>query len=145
MAHNLLHMRIKVLKLLEPDLPSVLATYTGLEEVIINLMVNAMEALNSIQIGPKQILVKTYLEKFDVVMEISDNGPGVDDDIKSRVFDPFFTTKTKESNMGLGLSIVNSIITSYNGHVMVLDNDSGGTKFCIRLPVCNSLREEACL
>ncbi len=46
---------IKVLKLLEPDLPSVLATYTGLEEVIINLMVNAMEALNSIQIGPKQI------------------------------------------------------------------------------------------
>ena len=66
-------------------------------------------------------------------IEVTDNGPGISDENKTRLFEPNFSTK--KSGMGLGLTIVNTIITDHNGMIRVLNNHPAGTKFVIELPI----------
>lgn len=105
-----------------------------LEEVVINLLVNAMQALDAIDKEDKEILIATSVEK-NVILEISDNATGVCEEFRDKIFEPFFTTKEVGDGMGLGLSIVHSIVTSFNGQVSVMTNEKGGATFRVELPV----------
>ncbi|MEW6572966.1 MAG: ATP-binding protein [Bacillota bacterium] len=67
-------------------------------------------------------------------MEIADNGPGISDELKERIFEPFFSTKKTGEGMGLGLAIVQSVITGYNGQIEVFNNEKGGATFRVELP-----------
>ena len=125
---------IEVSRSLKEGLPLVWGTPTGLEEAVINLLVNAMQALDQVEKEDKKIFIKTESDAV-VVLEISDNGPGVQPEIRERIFDPFFTTKLSEGNMGFGLSIANSIVTFCNGKIKMTSNVQQGTAFRLEFPV----------
>ena len=120
---------------LQSDLPDIMGNSTQLEQVIINLVVNAMQSLGSVDKSGKQIIIVTGSEKNKVLLSISDNGVGISKEMQNKIFDPFFTTKFAGEGMGLGLSIVHAIITSYDGRIKVQDNkSSGGVSFAIEFP-----------
>ncbi len=114
-----------------PDLPELQLDRQQMKQAFINLFDNAVAALNkkgaiTIDISYDHIL------KF-VRIEMADNGKGISDHEKTRLFEPYFSTK--KSGMGLGLAIVNSIITDHKGMIRVQDNEPFGAKFIIELPV----------
>ena len=130
---------------LAPDLPAVLAERTQLEQVALNLLVNARQALEAmidapaeIGSGPRQraprIGVRTWAETGSVMLEISDNGPGIPAELRSRIWDPFFTTKPEGEGTGLGLAMVHGIVTGYGGAIEVDSEPGSGTRFTVTLP-----------
>jgi PAS domain S-box-containing protein len=130
---------------LAPDLPPVFAERTQIEQVALNLLVNARQALEAmidapaeIGSGPRQrtprIGVRTWTENRQVMLEISDNGPGIPPDLKSRIWDPFFTTKAEGEGTGLGLAMVHGIVTGYDGTIEVESDAGSGTRFIVSLP-----------
>lgn len=126
---------IAVTTQLQHDLPKILGNSTQLEQIIINLLVNAMHSLISTEKNGKQIIIKTELENNQVLLNISDNGAGISQELQNKIFDPFFTTKFAGEGTGLGLSIVHAIVTSYGGRIKVQDDkSSGGVSFIIELP-----------
>ncbi|NLU48856.1 MAG: PAS domain S-box protein [Syntrophomonadaceae bacterium] len=128
-AHGIL-----VRTILEENLPGVLAHPNRLEEVVINLVVNAMHALDTVDRFDKKVSCVTRLCNGQVLLEVSDNGPGVPEEIMAHIFEPFFSTKPSGEGMGLGLAIVQSFITSCHGHVSVRNNQEGGSTFTGALP-----------
>ncbi len=130
---------------LAPSLPPVYAERTQIEQVALNLLVNARQALEGmidapaeLGSGPRQrrprIGVRTWSEGRRVLLEISDNGPGIDPDMRSRIWDPFFTTKPEGEGTGLGLAMVHGIVTSYDGTIELESDLGAGTRFIISLP-----------
>lgn len=136
---------IRLVKELQEELPYISGQPTRLEEVLINLVVNAIQSLDEVPQGDKEITCATWLEKERVILEVSDNGQGIGEENKHRIFDPFFTTKPVGVGMGLGLSIVHSIVSSMGGQINCIDNESGGATFRAEFPCLNSdnLRGEA--
>lgn len=134
---------VKVQKHLQEDLPPVLAISTGLEEIIVNLLVNAMQALDTVEQKDKKIAIRTYFSTT-VNLEISDNGPGIDPTLEKTLFDSFASTKLNHDgeNLGLGLTIVNTIVNSYSGTVKVTANDISGVTFTISLPTVQNCNKE---
>ncbi len=106
----------------------------GLIEVVLrNLIDNAIEAMRDSGIGDR-IQIRTFRADNTVKIEVSDNGPGIREEILKRIFDPFFTTKEPGKGTGLGLSIVHSIITAHGGQIRVYSREGEGTTFTISLP-----------
>jgi len=126
---------IEVRKKLLDNLPSVQGESIRLEEVVINLLVNAMQALDKISKNNKKIECRTRVEGALVIMEISDDGPGVNNEIKDKIFEPFFTTKEPGNGMGLGLFLAHSIVTYFNGEIFVNNNEHGGAIFRVEFPI----------
>ena len=113
----------------------VLGETARLEEVVINLLVNAMQALDQLEVKrDKEIICRSYTGEL-VCLEISDNGIGIDEEIKDRIFEPFFTTKPVGQGTGLGLSIVHSILSNYQAQIRVMANDTGGVTFRVEFPI----------
>jgi PAS domain S-box-containing protein len=121
-------------KRLQERLPLISAVSTGLEEVIVNLLVNAMQALDTIEKPNKKIVIRTCLAN-GVLLEISDNGPGINPAQLEKVFEPFFSTKLGGNNLGLGLAIANSIATSYNGTIEAASDGISGTTIRLAFPL----------
>jgi len=119
---------------LSENLPLVAGTPRRLEEVVINLLVNAMQALDSKGSPDKEIVCATWQQEDKVILETSDNASGIKEDVLEHLFEPFFTTKPRDG-MGLGLSLVQSIVESYGGRVAAFNNLSGGATFRVELPV----------
>lgn len=120
---------------LAPGLPPVLTSSIQMEEVIINLLVNAMQSLDSGKTADKRISVSTGCQQGAIILTISDNGPGISSKIRNKIFEPFFTTKPASEGMGLGLSIVHSIVTSYGGQISLTSGQPGeGATFRIEFP-----------
>jgi two-component system NtrC family sensor kinase len=110
--------------------------YPGkINQVIMNLLSNAIDALRRIKGTSKIITIETLLNAPDVVIRISDNGIGIPPAIISKIFDPFYTTKDVGEGTGLGLSIVYGIIKSHNGKIEVQSEKNKNTTFAITLPV----------
>lgn len=129
--------RVAVRTRLSAGLPPILANVTQLEEVIINLLVNAMQSLDTVDMPDKCITVVSGWQQGEIFLEISDNGPGISNKIKGKIFEPFFTTKPAGEGMGLGLSIVHSIVTSYGGRITTKPVRQGqGAIFRIVFPLC---------
>jgi PAS domain S-box-containing protein len=118
---------------LEDNLPPLRGDQVQLQQVALNLLVNAMDALSHNQSSPKCITVQTAREIHNSVsLCVSDTGPGIDPDVMGRLFEPFFTTKPQ--GLGVGLSISRSIIESHGGHMGIASNTDKGARICCRLP-----------
>ncbi len=116
------------------NLPKVPANGSELNQVWTNLIDNAISAMNSQSNGDKILTVRTVLEPQDVLVEFTDNGPGIPPEIKDRIFEPFFTTKPVGEGTGLGLDIVARIVRTHQGNIHV-NSEPGHTTFQIRIPL----------
>jgi signal transduction histidine kinase/FixJ family two-component response regulator len=124
-------------------LPETMADPHQLQQVVLNLLVNAEQALLADR-GRGHVWIRTYSAAGGrIAMEISDDGPGIAPSIASRVFDPFFTTKPAGVGTGLGLSIVYGIVQQHGGDVTLETNRGSGAKFVVELPMISSLAEQA--
>ena len=105
-----------------------------LKQVVINLLVNSLDALDCSMATTRRITVKTGSENSTFVsLSVSDTGMGIGSEIEPRLFDPFFTTKSQ--GIGLGLSISRSIVEAHGGTIRAASNNEGGATFIVRLPV----------
>jgi C4-dicarboxylate-specific signal transduction histidine kinase len=104
-----------------------------LQQILINLILNAIDALDRTEHAWKQIRIKTRKEKGDIILSISDNGPGVPEENREKIFNPFFTTHENSENMGLGLFIVSMILKTYNSKIILSENEFGGATFTMRI------------
>jgi PAS domain S-box-containing protein len=124
-------------------IPDVLGDRTQLEQVVLNLLINAEQAAASTA-GPGRIIVRTRREGDYAVLEVEDNGPGISAEERSQIWDPFWTTKQEGEGTGLGLSIVRGIVSDHGGTVVLSGGDEtnddglGGARFVIRLPVASA-------
>ncbi len=114
---------------LADELPSVMADHHQIEQVLVNIIKNAFEAVPA----NGEVTIKTARKNGDVVISVTDNGPGIPAHIKKRIFDPFFTTKEEGKGTGLGLSICHGIVREHDGEIS-LKTGRWGTTFEVRLP-----------
>jgi len=125
---------IRVEKDLDPDLPPMKASLSELEQVVMNLIFNARQALDEGSCTPKTLRIRTGSRDGAVWIEVSDNGGGIPDHLLEKVFDPFFTTKAAGKGTGLGLSICESIVGKFGGRIEAMNNSSGGATFLVSIP-----------
>ncbi len=116
-----------------PDLPLTTTDPTQLQQVLLNLLNNAIDAIG--KDGEITINTRSIPKNNILTIEIHDNGPGIPKDLVDKIFDPFFTTKEVGKGTGLGLSISYSIIEKLGGRIMVASEEGKGTSFTIYLPV----------
>jgi signal transduction histidine kinase len=131
--------KIRVVREYEGDLPMISCSRIGIEQVLVNLLRNAAQAMYAYE-GPAawvpEIRVRTYESDGSVCIEVQDNGPGMTETQSRRVFEPFYTTKPSGEGTGLGLSVSHFIITSgHNGSFSVESAPGKGASFRICLPV----------
>ena len=152
MLHRLLREDLRLVTDLEPDLGRVEADPAQIEQIIVNLAVNARDAMPE----GGELTIKTsniYLDQDSasevgtaqsgpyVILQVSDTGVGMDQETQSQIFEPFFTTKKTGKGTGLGLSTVYGIVTQSNGHIQVSSSAGKGTTFRIYLPKVEGERE----
>jgi len=127
---------IKVTADLAADLPMFSADPDQLSQVVTNLILNAQHALKDMP-QPRQLSVRSRYKpaQAEIRLLISDNGPGIEPDLRSRVFEPFFTTKPVGSGTGIGLSICHAFVSAHGGSIEIDETPGGGATFKIRLPV----------
>lgn len=123
---------------LAEDLPDVFADPHQLQQVVLNLVINAEHAM--IRAGLGQLVeVRTTLEDTDHVrIEVRDDGPGMTDDVLAHIFDPFFTTKDVGEGTGLGLSVAQAIVAEHGGRLSAVSTPGAGATFAIVLPAAGA-------
>jgi len=122
---------------LADDLPAVLGDRVQLQQVIMNLVMNAIDAMRDVSDRKRALVVSSRgLETGEVEVAVRDSGVGLQPLVLEKLFDPFFTTK--EDGMGLGLSVSQSIIDSYGGRLWAVANDGPGATFQFTLPATHS-------
>ena len=114
-----------------PNLPRIEAYASELNQVWTNIIDNAVDAMD----GSGVIILRTYIEDHNVVVEIMDNGPGIPEDILMRIYEPFFTTKPPGSGTGLGLHISHDIIANHHRGQLLVKSKPGETVFKAVLPI----------
>jgi len=117
---------------LDENMPETVGDGAQLTQVIVNLGVNAVQAME--EKGGK-LTIKTYSDDEWVYIEVKDTGKGIANEIKDRIFLPFFTTKGVDKGTGLGLSVVHGIISSHGGSIKVISSPGKGSRFIIQLPI----------
>lgn len=125
---------IRVERNLDPDLPPLDAPLGAIEQVVMNLIVNARQALDAVSCDHKVLSVSTSRQGRDIMIEVCDNGGGIPSELMEKIFDPFFTTKAAGNGTGLGLSICRSIVNKFNGRIEASNNDKGGATFTVLVP-----------
>jgi C4-dicarboxylate-specific signal transduction histidine kinase len=111
----------------------VIADRIELQQVIINLMVNGMQAMEPVTDRPRHLLIRSVVRENEVLVAVQDSGVGLDSASMARLFSPFFTTR--EGGVGLGLSICRTIIEAHGGRIWASSNDGPGATFQIALPL----------
>ena len=125
------------------SLPALKCNPTEIQQVLVNIILNAAQAMHDQQEPLPTIRITTKHVQNDIVFEIEDNGPGIPEEIQNKVFEPFFTTKTDTTGTGLGMSLSYFIIsTRHSGHMKLANSSKRGTCFQIILPI-SGLSESA--
>jgi two-component system NtrC family sensor kinase len=119
---------------LAPDLPEVMADYSQLQQVFINIVLNAEAAMLEANNGGT-LTITTQKVNHSVRVSLADNGPGISQENIDRIFDPFFTTKEVGKGTGLGLSICHGIIAEHGGKLSVKSKPGSGATFIVELPI----------
>jgi signal transduction histidine kinase len=115
-------------------LPPIQADRVQLQQVILNLIINAVEAMSGASEGPRELLISTARDaSTGVLVSLRDSGPGLDPPNLERLFDAFYTTKS--SGLGMGLSICRSIIEGQGGRIWAGSNEPRGAVFHFTLPL----------
>jgi len=125
----------------DPAMPPVPCSATQLEQVFINLLKNAAQAMThgTCDGAPPGITLRTRVQGRAAVVEVADNGPGMSEQVRKRIFEPFYTTKAPGEGTGLGLSVCYFIITeAHKGGIEVVSSPGRGARFIIRLPLSAS-------
>lgn len=132
---------IKITVDIEEDLPSIQCRSQQLQQVLMNLLTNARDAIHEDvehDESDKHIRISAHRQTHHLreylVMSVADNGVGFQDDVKEKMFQPFFSTKSKDKGTGLGLSISYGIVKDHDGFIEVA-NEKGNTRFDVFLPV----------
>ena len=121
-----------------PDLPEYLGDRAGLRQLCLNLIANAIQAVGE----AGSVTAETFLDGERVGLRVSDDGPGVPEEVRSRIFDPFFTAR--EGGRGLGLATVATVARNHDGDVRLLDGDPGSVfEVRLRLPVAPVAADDA--
>lgn len=127
-------MGIELVRSLAPDLPEIVADAAQLNQVLVNLLANALHEM------PRggALKVETRAESECVSLVVQDTGPGMSEEVLKKIFTPFFTTKDVGKGTGLGLSVVHGIVASHGGEIRVDSEPGVGTKFEVRLPMAET-------
>jgi two-component system, LuxR family, sensor kinase FixL len=126
--------RVKVSLVLDPEVSTVWGERIQLQQVVLNLMVNAFESMQDVDITIRQLTIQTGMAgKDNVAILVQDSGPGIPPERLDRIFEPFFTTKPE--GLGMGLAICRSIILAHQGEISVANNPDRGVTFRVTLPV----------
>jgi two-component system, LuxR family, sensor kinase FixL len=124
---------------LHPELPRVLGDRVQLQQVLVNLLINSLQAIAQAGMSPRRIDLRTlHHESGAVAFSIRDSGPGIANQDLNCVFDSFFTTK--ETGVGVGLAICRSIIVAHGGGITVSNHPEGGAEFRFSLPVLDPVQ-----
>ena len=128
--------KIEIELALSTDLPMVVGNSNYLQQVFLNLAINARDAM------PRggRIFISSMLEGFNVTVRFSDTGSGITQENIDKIFQPFFTTKGEGKGTGLGLAISRNIIAQHQGHIRVESELNKGTTFIITLPIRRALQ-----
>jgi two-component system NtrC family sensor kinase len=135
-----LFFNIDVVCRLQPGLPPVIADRSQFQQVFINMLMNAVQAMN--ERGTITIETRHNSADNSVEVAISDTGRGIPSEYINRIFDPFFTTKAGGQGTGLGLSIAYGIVTTHGGSISVQSEAGKGSTFTIRIPAAVPVRSE---
>ncbi len=122
------------------DVPRVVGDASKLTQVIVNLLINAAQAIESGDASHHRISVETRLEGTDVVLRVRDTGSGIAPELLPRIFEPFITTKPRDRGTGLGLWLVHEIVRLHEGSIHVESTVGSGTTFEVRMPADRSMR-----
>lgn len=140
---------VQAVMTLAPDLPPVLADRAQLEQVLLNLIVNAEQALRDVADAPAsagrapRLTVRTWSDEARVRIEISDTGAGIEPEALSRIWDPFWTTKPEGEGTGLGLSVAHGLVAAHGGTIDVESTPGVGTRFVLSFPTLARAAEAA--
>jgi signal transduction histidine kinase/CheY-like chemotaxis protein len=134
-AHDLRLQNIQVIDALAAGLPPVFADGHQLKQVLLNLIINAEQAMRNAH-GRGVLVVRSWHAPAEglVLVEVSDDGPGVPPEVEGRIFDPFFTTKDVGQGTGLGLSVAYTLMREHGGRLRVASPASGGASFVMEVP-----------
>ena len=116
----------------EPDLPPVLGDRVQLQQLLLNLLVNAADAMADVPEEHRHVTVSTSLKDANVKICVTDRGPGVPAEDREKVFEPFWSSRP--GGMGMGLAVCRSIVEAHHGRITVADAEGGGAVFCVLLP-----------
>jgi signal transduction histidine kinase len=130
---ELLKNNVAVQTQLADDLPSIQGDRVQLQQVILNLIINAVEAMSSLREGSRELLISTRNDVSGLLVTVRDSGPGLSAESLERLFDPFYTTKA--GGMGMGLSICRSIVEVHGGRIWASRDFSQGATFQFTLPL----------
>jgi signal transduction histidine kinase len=117
--------------------PTIRGNRTKLGQVVLNLLVNALQALPEGRRSENRVAVRLGEADGHVRLEVEDNGAGIPAAIRTRIFDPFFTTK-KKGGTGLGLAISRTIVEEFGGRIEVEGQEGRGTRFTVVLPAASN-------
>ncbi len=122
---------------LSADLPLTCGDPRQIQQVLLNLVMNAIQAMEPRRGGV--LAIRSFAEDERVILEVSDNGPGIPEQVRAHVFEPFYTTKS--SGTGLGLSVSYGIVASHGGEISIVRTGEGGTTFRIAFPTLYGLED----
>jgi len=131
LEHQLQKAGIQIKTEFDPHLPPVYGNGGKLQQVFLNLFLNARDAMT----GGGTVEVRTWSDGLGAKAEVSDSGPGIAPEHLAKIYDPFFTTKAARKGTGLGLSVTYGIIQEHGGSIEVSNRPSGGARFRIELPL----------
>jgi two-component system NtrC family sensor kinase len=134
MAYDLRTSNVQIVREFAPSLPPIMADGHQLQQVFVNILGNARQAIEPVQ-RDGRIVVRTRRVGESVVIEFQDNGPGIKPEHLARIFDPFFTTKPVGKGTGLGLSLCYGLIQEHGGTITARSERGEGATFAIELPV----------
>jgi signal transduction histidine kinase len=134
LVHDAARRGVQLRLSLEPRLPPVIGDGVQLQQVVLNLALNAMDAVQASP-RPRAVVLGTSARSGEVEIFVRDTGPGLSPEVRLRVFEPFFSTKTQ--GLGMGLAIVRSIVERHRGRVRADNEDAGGAVFRVQLPIAN--------
>ena len=140
LGHQLKVHEVEVELDLDPDIPEVLAEHNRLEQVFINLVSNAIDAMDEKAAQPdhadkeKRLTIRSFAENGLVIVKVIDTGTGMTEEIKNKIFEPFYTTKKVGKGTGLGVSISYGIVKDYNGSIEIESEVGKGTTFILKFP-----------
>lgn len=120
---------------LDDQIPAVHGVQDQIAQVLMNLLVNASDAVQVVPAGERRVSVSTAQDRHEVVLSVADNGQGMNEETRRRAFDSFFTTKPEGQGTGLGLALCHNIVTAHGGTIEVVSTLGQGATFHVHFPI----------